>query len=45
MDLIESGTVCVDDLVTHRLPLKDTATGFQLVLDGKESIKVIITPN
>jgi L-iditol 2-dehydrogenase len=45
MDLIESGTVCVDDLVTHRLPLKHTAKGFQLVLDGKESIKVVITPN
>ena len=45
IDLIESGTVSVDDLVTHRLPLKDTARGFQLVLDGSESLKVIIHPN
>jgi L-iditol 2-dehydrogenase len=45
IDLIESGTVSVDDLVTHRLPLNKTSDGFQLVLDGKESIKVIIKPN
>jgi L-iditol 2-dehydrogenase len=45
IDLIESGTVSVDDLITHRLPLNKTADGFQLVLDGKESIKVIIQPN
>ena len=45
IEMIESGAVSVDDLVTHRLPLKDIARGFQLVLDGKESIKVIIKPN
>ena len=45
IELIESGRVSVDDLVTHRLPLKDIAGGFQLVLDGAESIKVIIKPN
>ena len=45
VELIESGSVRVDDLVTHRLPLKDIARGFQLVLDGKESLKVIINPN
>ena len=43
--LIESVSVNVDDLITHRLPLNKTADGFQLVLDGKESIKVIIQPN
>ncbi len=43
--LIEMGTIIVDDLITHRLPLGDTAKGFQLVMDGKESIKVIIKPN
>ena len=45
IDLIESETVKVDDMITHRLPLKDIARGFQLVLDGRESIKVIIKPN
>lgn len=45
LKLIESGTIKVDDMITHRLPLKDIAKGFQLVIDGKESIKVIIKPN
>lgn len=42
--LIESGTIVVDDLITHRLPLSDIVRGFQLVTDGRESIKVIIKP-
>ncbi|MEE4264566.1 MAG: zinc-dependent dehydrogenase [Desulfobacteraceae bacterium] len=45
IDLIESETVKVDDMITHRLPLGDISRGFQLVLDGKESMKVIIQPN
>lgn len=45
MKLIESGNIVVDDLITHRLPLTDIAQGFQLVADGRESIKVIIKPN
>ncbi len=44
MQLIASGNVTVDDLITHRLPLTEIARGFQLVLDGRESIKVIIKP-
>ena len=42
---IETGNIRVDDMITHRLPLKDIVKGFQLVLDGKKSIKVIIKPN
>ena len=45
INLIETGSIIVDDMVTHRLPLKDIAKGFQLVIDGSESIKVIIKPN
>ncbi|PKN04285.1 MAG: alcohol dehydrogenase, partial [Deltaproteobacteria bacterium HGW-Deltaproteobacteria-9] len=45
MQLIESGSIIVDDLITHRLPLADIAQGFKLVTDGRESIKVIIKPN
>jgi L-iditol 2-dehydrogenase len=45
IQLIETGTISVDDLISHRLPLSDTAKGFQLVMDGKDSIKVIIKPN
>jgi L-iditol 2-dehydrogenase len=43
--MLASGTVTVDELITHKLSLEDTARGFQLVLDGQESIKVIIKPN
>jgi L-iditol 2-dehydrogenase len=45
MQLIESGNTTVDDLITHRLALTDIVQGFQLVTDGRESIKVIIKPN
>lgn len=45
INLIETRTITVDDLITHQLPLKDIAKGFQLVMDGRESIKVIIKPN
>jgi L-iditol 2-dehydrogenase len=44
MQLIESGDIVVDDMITHRLSLSDIARGFQLVSDGRESIKVIIKP-
>ncbi|PKN06006.1 MAG: alcohol dehydrogenase, partial [Deltaproteobacteria bacterium HGW-Deltaproteobacteria-7] len=45
MKLIEWRNIPVDDLITHRLPLNDIVKGFQLVTDGRESIKVIINPN
>jgi L-iditol 2-dehydrogenase len=44
IDFIRSGRVNVKEMVTHRLPLAETATGFQLVAESKESIKVIIEP-
>ncbi len=43
--LIESGEIEVEDMITHRLGLEDIAKGFELVLDGTRSIKVIIRPN
>jgi L-iditol 2-dehydrogenase len=45
LKLLESGQIKVDDLITHKLPLKDTSKGFQLVMDGHNSLKVIIKPN
>jgi len=42
--LVETRTIAVEDMITHRLPLWETARGFQLVIDGRESIKVIIKP-
>ncbi len=44
MELIRTGKITVDDLITHRLPLAEIVRGFELVSDGRESIKVIIKP-
>lgn len=44
MDLIASGRVRVEDLVTHRLPLERAAEGFGLVERATGSVKVIIDP-
>lgn len=43
--LLEAGTIEVKDMITHKLPLKDIEKGFRLVIEGQESIKVIIRPN
>jgi L-iditol 2-dehydrogenase len=45
MKLIEWHNITVDDLINHRLRLTDIVKGFQLVTDGRKSIKVIIKPN
>lgn len=45
LQLIASGQIVVDDMITHTLPLDETERGFGLVLDGGESLKVIIRPN
>jgi len=45
MGLIESGTIEVDSMITHRFPLIGIVEAFQLVMAGEESLKVIINPN
>jgi L-iditol 2-dehydrogenase len=45
LDLITKGYIKVDDMITHRLPLKDIEKGFKMVLDGAESLKIIIKPH
>lgn len=45
IDLITTGAIKTDDLITHKLPLSEIEKGFQLVVDGKESLKVIIKPD
>jgi L-iditol 2-dehydrogenase len=44
IDLIRARRVPLHEMITHRLPLAETGRGFQLVAEGKESIKVIIEP-
>jgi L-iditol 2-dehydrogenase len=45
IELIRSKKVIVTDMITHKLPLNDTAKGFKLAADAKQSIKIIIEPN
>jgi L-iditol 2-dehydrogenase len=42
--LLDDKTIEVESLITHRLPLEDIARGFRLVIEGRESIKVIVKP-
>ncbi len=44
MDLIASGRVKVDDMITHRLPLERAQEGFALVAGAGESVKVVLEP-
>ena len=45
IELLRSGTVRVDDMITHRLPLEDIQKGFDMVADARDSVKVIIESN
>ena len=44
IELIKAHRLPLREMVTHRLPLKETGFGFQLVAEAKDSIKVIIEP-
>jgi L-iditol 2-dehydrogenase len=45
MCLLADRAIEVDSLITHRLPLHDIALGFQMVIKGKDALKVIIKPH
>jgi L-iditol 2-dehydrogenase len=45
IELLAAREILVDSLITHRLPLAETAHGFALVLAGTEALKVIIKPH
>lgn len=44
IELIDSGRVNVDRLITHRLPLAQAQEGFRLVARAGDSLKVILRP-
>ncbi|HEY7316159.1 MAG TPA: alcohol dehydrogenase catalytic domain-containing protein [Candidatus Binatia bacterium] len=44
IDLIRTRQVRVADMITHRLPLAEAGAGFQLMANGRDSIKVILDP-
>ncbi|MHB8827951.1 MAG: alcohol dehydrogenase catalytic domain-containing protein [Syntrophales bacterium] len=45
MFLLESRTLDIADMITHRLPLSRIQEGFRHVLAGNDSLKVIIRPH
>ena len=45
LDFIKRRKINVEDMITHRLPLRETGKGFKIVSEAKESIKVIIAPD
>jgi L-iditol 2-dehydrogenase len=45
LELIRAHRVRVGEMITHRLSLKETSKGFQLVAKAQDSIKVIIEPH
>ncbi len=44
IELISSGRIKVNEMITHKLPLAKTAEGFGLVAGAGDSMKVIIEP-
>ena len=44
LELIASGRVQVDEMISHRLPLAETGLGFRLTAGAGESLKVVIQP-
>ena len=44
IELIRSGRVPVEKMITHRLPLEQAGLGFRLVAEGGDSMKVVIEP-
>lgn len=44
IEILKSGKIKVDDMITHRLPLEKAQLGFQIVARAENSIKVVIYP-
>ena len=44
IDLIKTKKVIVTDMISHKLPIKDTVKGFKLTAEAKNSMKIIIEP-
>jgi len=45
LEVLKAKRVNVQDMITHRLDLRDAAEGFRLVATAGESLKVILEPN
>lgn len=45
LEILRSGTLELEKMITHRLPLEKTQYGFELVTKARDSLKVIIQPH
>lgn len=45
MELMGNGSVDMEKMVTHTVPLSEIQKGFKLVSDGAESLKVVVSPD
>jgi len=45
IELIRSGRVPVENMITHRLSLAEAGLGFKLVAEAGEAVKVILYPH
>jgi L-iditol 2-dehydrogenase len=45
LSLLADRAIEVDSMITHRLPLREIARGFRMVIKGQDAIKVIIKPH
>ena len=44
LDLIKNGKINVKDTITHTLALDDIQEGFRIIVEAKDSLKVVIQP-
>ncbi len=44
LELTSTRRINVDSLVTHRLPLGEIQKGFEMMLEGDESLKIVVDP-
>ena len=44
IDMVSKMQLPLDDIITHRFPLKDYDKGIQMVLNSSKSIKVMLIP-
>ena len=44
IDMLAKGLLPMDQIITHQLPLSGFQEGINLVISGRQSIKVVLTP-
>jgi len=45
IDIVAKGLMPLDKIITHKFPMKDFKEGIQKVIEGKDSVKVMLLPS